>query len=78
MWILNALMGCSHRKTTFPLTPRPKLGAGSTYVVCLDCGAEFEYDWQNMRIRKPLQKLLPKKVEEAQVPRLLNARSVME
>jgi len=24
MWILNALMGCSHRKTTFPLTPRPK------------------------------------------------------
>jgi hypothetical protein len=54
--LLNVLSGCSHRKTSFPLTPRRKLGNNvgrtETYVVCLDCGTEFAYDWQQMRIRK--------------------------
>jgi len=35
---------CPHRRTTFPLKP-PR---GTDYVVCLDCGREFDYDWQNM------------------------------
>jgi hypothetical protein len=56
--ILNALFGCAHRRTTFPLSPARHLGAtavGSstrhnTYVVCLDCGKEFAYDWKSMRI----------------------------
>jgi hypothetical protein len=26
-----------------------------TYVVCLDCGKEFAYDWQEMRMRSPRQ-----------------------
>jgi hypothetical protein len=43
-----ALCGCSHRKTTFPLTSGR--GLGRTYVVCLDCGAEFDYDWKTMRV----------------------------
>jgi len=64
MWnaLLNRLCGCSHRKTTFPLTPRRKLGrrcrTAETYVVCLDCGAEFAYDWERMRIRKPVQAVM--------------------
>ena len=49
--LLNALFGCSHKQTTFPITPvRKSSNSGSTYVVCLDCGAEFEYDWGEMRI----------------------------
>lgn len=55
LWTL--LLGCSHRRTTFPLTPRSvgkptrfRRRGGATYVVCLDCGAEFEYDWKSMKI----------------------------
>jgi hypothetical protein len=60
--LLNALLGCSHRRTTFPITPARKAGfspAGGgprhgTYVVCLDCGKEFGYDWTEMRIGEPV------------------------
>ncbi len=24
--------------------------AGGHYVVCLDCGRKFQYDWSNMRV----------------------------
>ena len=46
------LFRCGHRRTTFPLTPARKTGAGpaQTYVVCLDCGKQFTYDWKNMRL----------------------------
>jgi hypothetical protein len=51
----SALFGCSHQRTTFPLTPgrrTPAPGAArlGTYVVCLDCGKEFAYDWESMRV----------------------------
>lgn len=57
--ILNTLFGCSHQRTTFPLTPGRKNVALSatrlnTYVVCLDCGKEFAYDWEGMRIGQPV------------------------
>jgi hypothetical protein len=65
---LNTLFGCSHRKTTFPLTPGRALGINAlraqTYVVCLDCGREFEYDWDKMRIRKSVSMLIPTRVQE--------------
>jgi hypothetical protein len=56
--ILNNLFGCSHQRTTFPITPGrrhagpPVLGAArvGTYVVCLDCGKEFAYNWTEMRV----------------------------
>ena len=55
MKILDVLFGCVHKRTTFPLskrgTRRPDAaGRTGTYVVCLDCGKEFAYDWQKMRI----------------------------
>ena len=57
--LLNVLSGCSHRKTSFPLTPRRKLGNNvgrtETYVVCLDCGTEFAYDCKEMRIRESIK-----------------------
>jgi hypothetical protein len=57
--IINGLLGCSHRRTTFPLTPsRRSLGvdpdAPRTYVVCLDCGKEFAYDWDEMRVGRAM------------------------
>ena len=60
--IFNSLFGCSHQRTTFPITPGRKPGARSTsaaartstYVVCLDCGKEFAYDWHSMRIGEPV------------------------
>ena len=60
--VLNTLLGCSHRKTTFPLTTQRKTEAytrRSTYVVCGRCGAEFAYDWHSMRIQKVLHKRPP-------------------
>jgi hypothetical protein len=48
--ILDALFGCSHQRTTFPLTAGRKNAASRTYVVCLDCGKEFPYNWADMRI----------------------------
>ena len=44
---LDRLFGCPHSHTTFPFTPKP---GRSPYVVCLDCGAEFSYDWARMKI----------------------------
>ena len=58
--IFDSLFGCSHRRTTFPITPvRKKAGfiddtRIGAYVVCLDCGKEFAYDWESMRIGRPV------------------------
>ena len=60
--LLNSLFGCSHQRTTFPLTPGRKpsgpavLGAtrNGTYIVCLDCGKEFAYNWTEMQVGAPV------------------------
>jgi hypothetical protein len=51
--IFDFLFGCWHRRMSFPVTSRRHSGAASetgTYVVCLACGKEFGYDWQEMRV----------------------------
>jgi len=55
--VLNLLFRCSHRRLTRPVTPVSKAGVpqGQTYVVCLDCGKQFAYDFQEMRIGRPLE-----------------------
>jgi hypothetical protein len=59
--ILNFLFGCRHKQITRPMTPGRKPGTrfAGTYVACLECGAEFRYDLDEMRIgesipRQPL------------------------
>jgi hypothetical protein len=53
---LGKLFGCWHNRCSFPISVRHgarRAGAASltgTYVVCLDCGKEFPYDWQEMRV----------------------------
>jgi hypothetical protein len=63
---IKTLFGCSHQRTTFPLTPgrragQPVSGAtrNATYVVCLDCGQEFAYDWAQMRLGEPVTSRVP-------------------
>jgi len=57
--IFDALFGCWHKRISFPQTSKRgqrRLEAAShtgTYVVCLDCGREFAYDWTKMRILSP-------------------------
>ena len=54
--IWNILFRCPHHRVTRPITPVSKAGVphGDTYVVCLDCGKQFVYDLQKMRIDKPV------------------------
>lgn len=54
--IIDALFGCRHPRYSFPCTirgvaRRPQAAAlTGTYVACLDCGREFPYDWQEMKV----------------------------
>ena len=58
MWVslFDMLFGCWHRNYSFPISAkgheRVPAAARSTgmYVVCLDCGKEFPYDWHRMKI----------------------------
>jgi hypothetical protein len=56
---INSLFGCGHRRITFPQTPARETLTSTghrhgTYVVCLECGREFQYDWSQMIIGEPL------------------------
>lgn len=56
MGFLNVFFGCQHKKLGFPITVRgarrrtPAASLTGTYVVCLDCGHEFPYDWNEMKV----------------------------
>ena len=59
-WV-DALFGCWHKNYSFPITARRGQRRSSaaaitgTYVVCLDCGKEFPYDWSEMKVISPGQ-----------------------
>ncbi len=55
-WIVNLLFRCKHDNLSRPITPvtLPEQGA-ATYVVCLDCGRRFAYDWKEMRVGHPVE-----------------------
>ena len=54
--MMDAVFGCRHARYSFPLTIRANSRRATsasrigTYVVCLDCGREFAYDWQAMKV----------------------------
>ena len=56
MSLFDLVFGCSHQRCSFPITVRGKLrripaaAVTGTYVVCLDCGREFPYDWNEMKL----------------------------
>ena len=58
--LLNLLVFCSHKQTSFPqkairdIYGRPLAGRpAEAHVVCLECGKEFPYNWERMRIEPP-------------------------
>jgi hypothetical protein len=59
MKLFDLIFGCSHKRYSFPITVRGKLRRSpaasltGTYVVCLDCGQEFAYDWNEMKVVEP-------------------------
>ena len=57
MSLFDRVFGCWHKRFSFPITVRGKLRRSTpaasvtgTYVVCLDCGREFPYDWAQMKM----------------------------
>jgi len=61
--LFDMLFGCWHKNYSFPITAKGDLrknGAArttGTYVVCLDCGKEFAYDWQAMKVVDPVEEV---------------------
>ncbi len=58
--LVDALFGCAHRHYTFPITAKKRgiltsegKHSTTTYIVCLDCGKEFPYDWEEMKLLAP-------------------------
>jgi hypothetical protein len=54
--LFDAVFGCRHSHYSFPMTVRRGTRRSSaasltgTYVACLDCGREFPYDWNEMKV----------------------------
>ena len=55
--VFDMLFGCWHKRYSFPITtkkgstpPNEAARVTGTYVVCLDCGKEFPYDWGKMKV----------------------------
>ena len=59
---IKRVFGCTHRRISRPITPAPKPGgrATDTYVVCLDCGEHFSYDWKQMKIGERIERPPPR------------------
>ncbi len=59
MSLFDKVFGCSHKRCSFPITVKqrrqrsPAASVTGTYVVCLDCGHEFPYDWEQMKMVRP-------------------------
>lgn len=53
---VDMLFGCWHSNYSFPITEKSSARrtraaqTTGTYVVCLDCGKEFAYDWKQMKV----------------------------
>lgn len=52
----DVFFGCRHQHYSFPISSKilkqrsAAASATGTYVVCLDCGKEFAYDWEQMKV----------------------------
>ncbi len=69
--LFELLFGCWHSHLSFPVTlkrPAQQTTATArqtgTYVVCLDCGREFPYDWEHMQIASEVEPVHGKEVLE--------------
>jgi len=69
--LVDVLFGCWHKNISFPLTNRSAQSRSEaaavtgTYIVCLDCGKEFPYDWQQMKVVSGKVDPIPETAERA-------------
>jgi hypothetical protein len=56
---VTSLFGCRHTHCTFPMTATSPGQPSTTYVVCLECGKEFSYDWQQMKVGPTTKRVRP-------------------
>ena len=69
--LFDMLFGCWHKNYSFPITAKGskrRSAAASvtgTYVVCLDCGKEFAYDWAGMKLVASAPEASPRVMEPA-------------
>ena len=61
-----SLFGCAHSRCTFPMTSTKLVyshpdreASAKTYVVCLECGKEFTYDWDEMKVVGSIKEIRP-------------------
>ncbi len=73
--IVDYLFGCSHKNYSFPITAKASkrrseaASVTGTYVVCLECGKEFPYDWREMKVvTMPSKKPAAAMAEPAEEP----------
>ena len=68
--LVKTFFFCSHRKLSFPITvkhdPRvPGSPYGTrTYMICLDCGTELRYSWDEMRIERAERSIISSLVRQ--------------
>jgi hypothetical protein len=74
--ISNLLFRCAHRRLTRPITPvsKPGVPSGETYVVCLDCGKQFSYDWKEMKVGGPIESSATEGVLHPDMPKPPNTK----
>lgn len=54
--LVDMIFGCWHKNYSFPRSTKagqrrsPAAALTGMYVVCLDCGKEFPYDWKEMKV----------------------------
>ena len=68
----SKIFSCRHKKCTPLITCRPGTQRSGialitgTYFICLKCGKEFAYDWENMKVIDPSRtKVIAEKAAEA-------------
>jgi hypothetical protein len=70
-FVAGLLFRCPHKRLTRPITPvsKPGVPSGETYMVCLECGKQFYYDWDNMRRGGPVERDVTKGVLPPDLPK---------
>jgi hypothetical protein len=65
--LLDGMLGCcTHPRCTWPMRAEPgqrcsgAAGVTGIYVVCLDCGQELAYSWDEMKVVSASSRVKPR------------------
>jgi hypothetical protein len=66
---------CHHRHLSWPRREKRINKPTDSYVICLDCGREFGYDWNQMHIVKEMRRIKKRVVRLQNVHAISNSGS---